>query len=329
MIYDTSSSLYKSFLKRLLWQSLALNILRRDHGDAFKHSACFACILKSKVAVGCLEEILSRYGRQRDLGLLTGFTFTAKEIAAVGKVFLTHFLKLRKVYLTGKWHSCKQREFKTDYPVWNYWFSLLKEASGLGKSRGFRITSHGLLLKQDIRLGSSLTAGTPGTFYMRKTEELQDAWGSSLRGLSPALLEKPISGKVCWWCSGKTDTKLQKCSRCNIAHYCSRQCQKNDWPGHMTDCGILQVWSPDIIKLCRRPGNSDATTIEEALVQKRKSEMFDHAKNYKKTDFMLRKRDLCLKMFSSLDCNSNTKTPCDKGKVSGKNGCISDWHHAD
>ena len=265
-----------------------------------KHSACFACILKSKVAVGCLEEILSRYGRQRDLGLLTGFTFTAKEIAAVGKVFLTHFLKLRKVYLTGKWHSCKQRDFETDYPVWNYWFSLLKEASGLGKSRGFRITSHGLLLKQDIRLGSSLTAGTPGTFHMRKTEELQYAWGSSLRDLSPALLEKPISGKVCWWCSEKTDTKLQKCSRCNIAHYCSRQCQRNDWQGHSTECGRLQLWSSHIIKTCRKPGTSDTTTIEEALAQKLKSQRRDHARTFKKVDLELQKRDL--QMFSSLDC---------------------------
>ena len=260
-----------------------------------KKSVFLASILKSKVAVGCLEEILSRYARQRHLGLLAGFPFTAKEIVAVGKVFLTHFLKLRKVYLQRQRKGCKQCGFETDYTVWNHWFSLLKEASGVGKNTGWLLTPHGLL--SNVRLGSSLSAGTPGTFHMRKTEELQDAWGSTLRDLSPALLKKPISGKVCWWCSGKTDTKLQKCSRCNIAHYCSRRCQKNDWPGHMTDCGILQVWSPDIIKLCRRPGNSDATTIEEALAQLRKSEMLDQAKKYKKTDSMLRRRDLCLQMF--------------------------------
>ena len=300
MIYNTSSPLFESFLKRLLWQSLAKNILRREHGDAAKNSACFASILKSKVATGCLEEILSRYARQRHLGLLTGFPFTAKEIVAVGKVFLTHFLKLRKVYLQHQRKGCKQCGFGEDYTVWNHWFSLLKEASGVGKNTAWLLTPDGLLSKQ-IRLGSSLCAGTPGTFHMRKQEAVEYAWGSSLRDLSPALLKKPISGKVCWWCSGKTDTKLQKCSRCNIAHYCSRQCQKKDWPGHMTECGVLQVWSPDIIKLGRRPGNSDATTIEQALAQKRKSDMRMHAKHYKETEFMLRGRDLCLQMFSSLD----------------------------
>ena len=81
---------------------------------------------------------------------------------------------------------------------------------------------------------------------------------------------------------------MQKCSRCNIAHYCSRQCQRNDWQGHSTECGRLQLWSSHIIKTCRKPGNSDATTIEEALVQSVKSAIFDHVKTYEQTDLSLR-----------------------------------------
>ena len=309
MIYDTASSLYKSFLKRPLWQSLALNILQREHGDAFKHLPWFACILKSKVAVGCLEAILSRLARQRSIGLLTGLPFTAKEIAAVGKVFLSHFLKLRTVYrVLAKRKGCKQgdvaRNFRADvagdYLVWNYYFTLLKEASGVDKDTVWSITSKGFMSTQDKRLQSSLTAGAPGTFAMRTTEDLQNTWTSSLYGLSPALLEKPISGKVCWLCSKKTETKMQKCSRCNIAHYCSRQCQRNDWQGHSTECGRLQLWSSHIIKTCRKPGNSDASTIEEALAQKMKSQRRDHARTYKRTDFLLQKRDF--QMFSGLDC---------------------------
>ena len=69
----------------------------------------------------------------------------------------------------------------------------------------------------------------------------------------------------------------------------------------MTECGVLQVWSPDIIKLGRGPGNSDATTIEQALAQKRKSDMRMHAKHYKEIELALQGRDLCLQMFSSLD----------------------------
>jgi hypothetical protein len=27
-----------------------------------------------------------------------------------------------------------------------------------------------------------------------------------------------------------------KCSRCTLAHYCSRECQKLDWKGHKNQC---------------------------------------------------------------------------------------------
>ena len=302
MIYDTASSLYESFLKRPLWQRVASNILQREHGAAFRHAPWFAWILKSKVAVGCLEAILSRLARQREIGLLTGFPFTAKEIAAVGKVFLNHFLRLRKVCLVLTKRSDVARNFHADltgdYLVWNYYFTLLKEASGVGKDIVWRFSSKRFMSTQDKRLQSSITAGAPGTFAMRKPEDLQTTWTSCLHGLSPALLEKPISGKVCWLCSKKTETKMQKCSRCNIAHYCSRQCQRNDWQGHSTECGRLQLWSSHIIKTCRKPGTSDTTTIEEALAQKLKSQRRDHARTFKKLDFELQKRDL--QMFSSV-----------------------------
>lgn len=32
-------------------------------------------------------------------------------------------------------------------------------------------------------------------------------------------------------------SKMLCCTRCNIAHYCSRKCQKIDWPWHKTWCG--------------------------------------------------------------------------------------------
>lgn len=33
---------------------------------------------------------------------------------------------------------------------------------------------------------------------------------------------------------------LRKCTRCNLAHYCSRSCQVSDWPVHEKDCPLLQ-----------------------------------------------------------------------------------------
>jgi len=52
------------------------------------------------------------------------------------------------------------------------------------------------LSKQGVKLLSSQLASTK--FLLYKERE---------RALSSAFLEKPISGKVCWWCNGKTDTK--------------------------------------------------------------------------------------------------------------------------
>jgi hypothetical protein len=42
----------------------------------------------------------------------------------------------------------------------------------------------------------------------------------------------------CWNC-GKSNqiTTLQQCSRCKVAKYCGKQCQKEDWKsGHKNDC---------------------------------------------------------------------------------------------
>ena len=32
---------------------------------------------------------------------------------------------------------------------------------------------------------------------------------------------------------------LQKCSRCRLARYCSRECQKEDYAGHKEDCKTI------------------------------------------------------------------------------------------
>lgn len=39
----------------------------------------------------------------------------------------------------------------------------------------------------------------------------------------------------CYSCK-KTDAKLSQCARCHIAQYCSKECQKTDWPVHKTVC---------------------------------------------------------------------------------------------
>ena len=39
-------------------------------------------------------------------------------------------------------------------------------------------------------------------------------------------------------CGAKTSTK---CGGCGVARYCSRECQKKDWPRHKTKCSLLKA----------------------------------------------------------------------------------------
>ena len=41
--------------------------------------------------------------------------------------------------------------------------------------------------------------------------------------------------KKCHSC-GKSQTDIKKCSRCNYALYCNRECQKNHWESHKQMC---------------------------------------------------------------------------------------------
>lgn len=40
----------------------------------------------------------------------------------------------------------------------------------------------------------------------------------------------------CIKCGGKGDTKLKKCGKCKLAHYCSTDCQKQHWAEHKLVC---------------------------------------------------------------------------------------------
>ena len=36
-------------------------------------------------------------------------------------------------------------------------------------------------------------------------------------------------------------SSVRVCSKCRLAHYCSRQCQIDDWPVHKNDCLIQRA----------------------------------------------------------------------------------------
>lgn len=46
-------------------------------------------------------------------------------------------------------------------------------------------------------------------------------------------------------CSGLLEShlRLRRCCKCQVARYCSRECQVNDWPGHRAWCGKYRMGS--------------------------------------------------------------------------------------
>jgi hypothetical protein len=52
-------------------------------------------------------------------------------------------------------------------------------------------------------------------------------------------MEKSITNIKCQVC-GKIVTSLHCCGRCNSPRYCSRECQKSDWPTHKQHCLTIE-----------------------------------------------------------------------------------------
>ncbi|KAJ3495401.1 hypothetical protein NLJ89_g10633 [Agrocybe chaxingu] len=48
--------------------------------------------------------------------------------------------------------------------------------------------------------------------------------------------------KQCMYChiSERDGQKLMSCAACRVAHYCNRECQKNDWKNHKAACTLNQ-----------------------------------------------------------------------------------------
>ncbi|THU90566.1 hypothetical protein K435DRAFT_864196 [Dendrothele bispora CBS 962.96] len=76
---------------------------------------------------------------------------------------------------------------------------------------------------------------TPAAFYSRcgpKVEAVMARWIRKRKGEE----ELPRQGKKCCDCCGKEDVPLKNCGRCQVARYCSVECQKKVWSAHKKKC---------------------------------------------------------------------------------------------
>ena len=56
-----------------------------------------------------------------------------------------------------------------------------------------------------------------------------------------SVLNDEERGKRCDFCFRSPDRSLLAgplgaCAKCKFVHYCSKECQKGDWPAHKTEC---------------------------------------------------------------------------------------------
>ncbi|KDR77743.1 hypothetical protein GALMADRAFT_245853 [Galerina marginata CBS 339.88] len=53
----------------------------------------------------------------------------------------------------------------------------------------------------------------------------------------------PLVGTICYVChrTGEEGREFQRCARCKSVSYCSRECQKKDWPAHKPLCSVVDV----------------------------------------------------------------------------------------
>ena len=69
-------------------------------------------------------------------------------------------------------------------------------------------------------------------------KSLMSACGSTPLDLASLFNYEDVVERINSYCCGvcKKTGKMFKCSRCKGVYYCSRECQKKDWPVHKNDC---------------------------------------------------------------------------------------------
>lgn len=96
-----------------------------------------------------------------------------------------------------------------------------------------------------LRRARELTRGM-GTVREMPEDEAREALAAG--GMILSLHDDPAIIKRCLTCAS-TEKGLKSCNGCGIAHYCSRSCQRSDWPEHKPFC---QARRAHLLLVCTR-----------------------------------------------------------------------------
>ncbi|KAJ7502694.1 hypothetical protein B0H11DRAFT_646961 [Mycena galericulata] len=71
-------------------------------------------------------------------------------------------------------------------------------------------------------------------------EKYHKSFGTSSKDIRDRRNRVKLSCPVCFKCEGP-EFKLRLCAKCNHVRYCSKECQKKDWPLHKTSCSNVNA----------------------------------------------------------------------------------------
>ena len=62
------------------------------------------------------------------------------------------------------------------------------------------------------------------------------------------IIDPIIGPHACFWRDCHSERARKKCGACQKKRYCSKECQRNDWPDHKNDCGAAM----ETVVYCRK-----------------------------------------------------------------------------
>ena len=149
-----------------------------------------------------------------------------------------------------------------------------------------RETYYSYILNEFPEIGDQVLSSVPH----RCTEQFYEVGddGSYHGSLDGAMGSLQIDPKKCKRCGIRSDEgRTLKCSKCKVARYCSKQCQKDDWGDHKAECKLCSRGSRGSVPSDPRlPPGSVGTTESDTRLFQSLLNIIDSANRLALTGFM-------------------------------------------